>query len=260
MEVSMKKKRVRTYSRIEQIIMIVAILASIVCLILFINVMDDPEMFIDNRLHEIYMAIFIITFAIASFISGKDFVYALLEKGRYKSMEWHISQKAFKLVRKYIFLIFSVFLVTVMLEIVYDINDKYNELNHYIEEYDNYLADENYEVKNYVNDFYLTSKKYLYLKQNTMYLEGEFTEQFIAVYKSLKVQKRFDFRDVIEIDKDNFIYAANEDFYHVVQIITTLGYGDITPNKPIGMAVVWLAALSSQFITIVGVILIIRDK
>lgn len=51
----------------------------------------------------------------------------------------------------------------------------------------------------------------------------------------------------------------NEDVYYVIQTVSTLGYGNITPNDEKGIIISICLVLSGQFITIIGTVLLIRE-
>lgn len=60
---------------------------------------------------------------------------------------------------------------------------------------------------------------------------------------------------IINIDWDNIWNCLKEDIYYVVKTVSTLGYGNITPNNEIGIVIYICLVLSGQFITIIGTVL-----
>lgn len=240
--------------------MFLSLLFATVSLGMFIYEISSPEVFIEEGKTKGYLVIFVVTLTYASFISFYDFINALLERRQYKDKDWHIAQKALKLMSKYMYLLFTVLMLTTLNEIISDFNDKSHEMRHYVREYSLFLEDESYEVQTFVSLKYLANKQNYFWMEDTMYVDGGFTDELIVVNEQLKNKEPLEFDHFIELDTDNFLLTVNEDMYYIVQTLTTLGYGDILPNYPVGKLIAWISVLGAQFITIIGVIIVVRDK
>lgn len=184
-----------------------------------------------------------------------DLFQQMYKLGKYKNFKQSIQQKAIKIIANYLFILVMTTIAISGVGFICDFHDKSSELTYYVEQY-NESQEDNVEIIEYINYRFLDGKKYTYWKNNTMYRNGEFSEEFIDFYET---RKREDLKKILYFDSDSVGNCLIEDIYFVVQTITTLGYGNITPNYPIGMILVSCATLFGQFITIIGVVLIVRD-
>ncbi|MDH8677421.1 ion channel [Fusibacter bizertensis] len=165
--------------------------------------------------------------------------------------------KTVKVAFNYLFLIFLFTSITFLLELSHDFNDKSNELAHYFDEYRMKQNNNDYQVKLYDNKFYFNDTYYKMWFNDTMYVNSKFTDTFIELLNHPKDVQALN--KVLALDTQNIFNKLIEDLYFIVQTASTLGYGNIVPQYPVGMFSVILISIGSQFITIIGVTLIIRE-
>lgn len=159
----------------------------------------------------------------------------------------------------YMSIILTFFMFVCIFDITYSFNNKAIEFEYYVAEYDRKQNDVNHKVEPYSSSAcFLDGKKYNWYADETMLnKDGSFTDEFISLYNEginkVTLGKVFRCTDVIN--------NLNENFYFSIQTVSTLGYGNITPNTSIGMCFVSIFVLLSSFSTIMvfGVVLGEKD-
>lgn len=199
----------------------------------------------------------ILLFSVVILIPMYDLLTHMLKIGKYKEkVVMPLYYKALKVIFNYSLLLVITFLTFFLLEFTFDYNDKTSELEYYSDIAQSSVNRSS--IVKYENKYFFNSKKYLLWNTGTMFNEGEgkLTQQFEHLKTSVN---RENLNRVISFNSDNLGNYLIENFYFTVQTVSTLGYGNITPNTPIGMMVVSISVLFGQFITIIGATLIIRD-
>lgn len=195
------------------------------------------------------------------FIPAFDLLSDMLKTAHHKktnnNKKSSLVMKTMKVAFNYLFLIFLFTSITFLLELSFDFNDKSNELTHYSNEYRIKKNNYDYQVKIYDNKFYFKDTYFKIWSNDTMYVNNEFTDTFIELINHPKDVQSLN--SVLALDTQNIFNKLLEDLYFIVQTASTLGYGNIVPQYPVGMYSVILLSLGSQFITIIGVTLIIRE-
>lgn len=240
----------------------ITFIIAIVILGIFINTIATGSYFITTNgtvsIHNNYnwlINLMIILFSIVIIIPMYDLLTHMLKIGKYKGkVVMSLYYKAFKVIFNYSLLLVITFLTFFLLEFTFDFNDKALELEYYSNIAQS-CANQSSIVK-YENKYFFNAKKYLLWNTGTMFNEGKLTQQFD--YLKTSVNRR-NLNRVISFNSDNLGNYLIENFYFTVQTVSTLGYGNIIPNTPIGMMAVSISVLCGQFITIIGATLIIRD-
>lgn len=164
--------------------------------------------------------------------------------------------------------VFMYFLLILLFTIVLICFDYFNEFIQKTKEFEHYcneyIVDE-YPIKEYVENNYLKGNVYSLFEKNTMYNKDshELTENFTKICASAKAGEinKCDFSKIIHVNDFNSILGyIVEHFYYSIQVISTLGFGNIVPASIGGMFITSLAVFLSQIYTIMLVGIIISTK
>ncbi|BCN30105.1 potassium channel family protein [Anaeromicropila herbilytica] len=154
----------------------------------------------------------------------------------------------------YMSIIVTFFGFITLLNIEYSYNDKANEFAYYMSEYDKWESNHKYCVKKYKNlTHFLDHKEFNWYKENTIYSKSTgFSTEFKKLYidsSKKNLEKVIVFTNVFK--------NLTENFYFSIQTVSTLGYGNITPNTSLGMGLVSTFVLIGQFtsVMVIGVAL-----
>lgn len=248
------KKFIKKYWKF--IIWVVSLLMLGGFIIYYMYILDEAKYLLKGNIFSSLIRSMSFPMFVIMFIPIIDLLLHLMKKGKYRNKTYDIRIKALKVIGYYGLLIIIGTLFTCFLEITYDFTDKSNEYLYYNDEYYKMKDDSNYEVIKYQNNTYLKNKKFTYCKNDTMFKNDVFTDEFKLTIEN---PSRDNIKKIINIDSENIWNSLIEDVYYVVQTVSTLGYGNITPNYLIGMKVSIVLTLFGQFITIIGTVLLIRE-
>lgn len=139
--------------------------------------------------------------AIIIIIPLVDLLFHIIKKRKFS---YTIQRKALKVMSYYILLIIIGTSTTCIFEIIFDYVDKYGECTYYLYEYKEKKNDSEYKVIRYQNNTFLQIKKFSYFKNDTMFKNDKFTEEFIELFnRIIKNGSDDNIKKVISIDWDN---------------------------------------------------------
>lgn len=207
---------------------------------------DFHDYSITNKNYEIYMLLALTCFAIVLICYIIHFILALMS-----NKPLNVLNKIWTCIILYSSTVIIFTISVAFFDLITSYVDKCDEFVYY----SNIVMDDKENITVFEpNNGFLDGRDYAWYKKNTMYdhQEGKIHQNFKDMIKSHKVTKD-NLQELIGFDTSNILNNIFELFYFSITIISTLGFGDITPTTGTAKLFVSVYICIGQFITILMV-------